>query len=572
MAPAPATAQYQYLNFKMLNGPEDPFVYYYDARDPSPVGLSLATVEQAVRRAFAQWDDVTCSRLAFSFQGAAPPERAADRYDVYNVAAVWVKSRSEPAYQDLLEHGEVTAAALPLTYAGVLQQCDIYLNAVDVKWSTSGQPAADQVDLETVLVHEVGHCIGMGHDTIGLNPGVMAPIVLGQVRRQLTARDVQALCERYPASGALGAPCEADGGCGANSALKCAALPKADGGAGSVCVSGCPLDAGFSCPSPFVCEPSTVFAPAHAGACVPPTGIATLVGKACVGESECGSARALCLAQGALPSGFPAWQGGYCSQACGQGQAPCPAGSQCVDLGGGVSRCMKECQPGGADCRPGYTCVPSGQGAVCASSCHAEADCNDPGFSQNVCRVCDGTCVAAQQAGRAVGERCESSAECGAGQICHPIADGTEAQCTQSCARVCLSCPAGSSCRPVGQSGELLCVRDCVAGTCPAGTRCAPLLTGNGCVPACKVDTECPVGTRCSSGECVSGADAGCALCGGDAGEWPGGAGDGGAAPGQGRSGCGCQSAGKTGGLGAWLAVLLLLRALSGGSPRSRLP
>ncbi|MFZ5469065.1 MAG: matrixin family metalloprotease [Myxococcota bacterium] len=564
-----AQGSYNYLPFKMLNTSADPFEYYLDARSPNPAGLTLSNVQAATDNAWKRWDDVSCAATAFRARGlstSANIPEVRDTYDVYNVSTIWIGSTSDPYYGVAIGSSDVTAMTLPLSYAGQLQQCDIFMNGAQRTWSTLAATPTGAVDVESIVLHEVGHCQGLDHSYTGEladTADVMYAITpIGSAKRTLTQRDIQALCTRYPASGVVGAPCLADGGCGQVS-LKCVRPPLASGGfAPPMCSTGCPLNQNFNCGVPYVCGASSEFSPQYNGACLPPGEYVTQVGKPCTSAGECGSANGQCFVQNQLPSGAPAWTAGYCTQDCGTGQPSCPVGARCIDFGGGAFRCLKECRVGTGDCRSGYTCVlPSnGPPGVCVSSCRGDVDCG----TGAVCRVCDGTCLSTNNPSGQIGDACTDASQCGAGQVCAQFVNGNnQGICSQPCGLACSSCPAGSTCHPIGSRGELYCLRDCTTGTCPSGLQCGYLPTGRGCVPRCSLDPECPVGTQCINGECrpPTSFDGGCALCpgGSDAGRPTQGLpADGGAGSGPGSGGCGCSVASPSTSTDALLWVLFL--------------
>lgn len=567
----PALAQYNYLGYKMF---PDPFKWYQDSRSQTPAGLSLVAVEGATLAAWNAWDAPACSWANFRSMGrstAVPIPDARDSTDGYSVSAIWVSSSSDPYYNFALAGGQAIAASIPLTYAGGLYQCDIYLNAFDYAWSTSTPTPAGSFDVQTVLMREIGHCLGLG-DNLGNVDYVMYPSVSpGQQKRALHAEDVNQLCSYYPANG-YGSPCNpAASTCVAP--YQCKQPPLPDGGVGSAyCMAGCAYVDGAAnpCAPPFVCKSSTLM-PGFSGACLPSYGAETAVGRACTAQAQCGSVDAVCILENnpaPLPSGFPQWQGGYCSQDCSAGKPPCPSGSTCYNTPAG-SRCLKTCRPGSAECRTGYACSPmagldAGVGA-CVSACHHDADCGSDGTQS--CRTCDGICQAKKVASAEIGDSCATAAECGIGQACLKFWWSTVGVCSQPCGAACNACPSGSACLPAGSDGEGYCLKSCGVGTCAAGQQCGLVGTGQGCIPACSNDLACPSGYRCSFGQCVSStsvADGGsCLLCfeGGQGNPpGPGGGADGGITDPP-TGGCGCQGAGGALALALPLLAGLLLTA-----------
>jgi hypothetical protein len=364
--------------------------------------------------------------------------------------------------------------------------------------------------------------------------------------------------------GGVGSPCLADGGCGSSiSGIKCITQPLPVGSA-RFCTIGCQANTGFQCEVPLYCQASTAFN-GFSGACFRSADTVTAVGKPCTNSNQCSSSVGVCRGQGLLPSGYPSWVQGYCSQSCAAGQPTCPAGAACTDVGETNPICLKSCRVGLSDCRPDYTCARTLNGGVCIPACHQDQDCGDALNYQ--CRLCDGQCVARQNSSGQVGDVCTGDNQCGAGQLCSQL-DPTKAtrMCTLDCGKGCGDCPTGSECHPLAPTQALFCARSCSGpGTCPAGTRCANLPTGQACMPPCGKDLDCPVGQACLGGECLNpDDDAGCgAFCRPDGGTpiviSPK---DGGTGPG-GSGGCGCSSA-------ADFAALLAAAAVVAGFSRRR--
>jgi MYXO-CTERM domain-containing protein len=565
-----SAANFEYLSHKMLHTRDYPFRYYVDARSNTPAGISLTEVEKATNAAFQVWEDVSCAYPDFLYMGRTTteprinPNNVGDPLDAFNVSTVWVTSSADPYYNLALAGGDVKAGTIPLTYAGYLYQCDIFINAVRFRWTTlPDTPTRDGLtDLQTALMHEVGHCMGLA-DVYSPEAAVMHPMIpTGGSKRVLDAHDVQHLCEYYPEDGAVGSPCSVSDPCTNN--LTCVPLTATDGGVlARYCTRGCPNLSPGECPPPFVCRPSTaVSGSTHACLAVPHESV-TQVGKNCSNDPECGSARSVCQPPTALPSGGTAWVGGYCQENCVAGSThnTCPAGSVCAELGE-QDRCLKRCRQGSGDCREGYTCSPLPEGDVCVPNCYTNADCNAPGSNAFVCRICDRVCIQNKQTGKSVGDPCDNSSECGLGQECLFINNHSQGVCTQPCSTAACSCPAGTSCRSVGP--DRVCMKDCAAGTCASPLVCNPVGGAYACAPGCRNATECPTGWSCAGGACYdpsAPADAGCTLC-GDAGQPPPPPPppvDGGTSGGGNPEGCGCSGAPASALIFFGALVLLLL-------------
>lgn len=560
LLPAAAWAQFNYLPYKNYATAANPFPWYADGRSAAPGGIAFAEVQAGTQRAWSTWNAVACAvpkaQAKGSTAGTVPDPTSFS--DVFNVTPIWVFQGADPLYAQVLSQA-VVAISIPKAYAGVLETCDVVLNAAQHQFSISTPVLGGFVDLESTMLHEAGHCLGLDHTTTTLDDVMSTMIREGQERRALTAGDVRALCERYPLTGAPGAPCDASGGCNNVPGLKCITQPGNPLTPERFCSRGCPTGQNFRCEVPLSCQPSTAFAGSFDGACLFPGNAVTRVGRSCSANDDCGSPIGLCQKPFQGP-GTEFWEGGYCQQSCKPGEPDCPAGSSCTDIGNPIPVCLQSCRLGLADCRPGYACAFNGNSGVCVPRCATDLDCGDP--SQFSCRSCDGLCLTKQNPAGQLGDLCASASDCSAGQICAQLdARSALKQCTLPCATSCAACPNGSSCQLLGTRGELYCLRDCQTGTCAAPLACNTTGTGKGCLPPCLADNDCPVGLLCNTrGECAAAFqdDGGCPLCQGDAGKpivVP--PRDAGVDPG-GRGGCGCGTGGFDSSV-AWLFAALAL-------------
>ena len=544
LASSLAAAQ-DYLDYKMVSSQQSPFPVYVDSRSNSPAGIDTILMQNAVLRAWDTWNAVQCAfpkvRWLGPTTGTVPNPQ--ESYDAFSVTPVWLLSNDADATQVFGNPSLVMAITLPRAYAGVLQTCDIYFNGFAQNWSVDPTTPRGAADVETVALHEAGHCLGLGHY---FGPSVMEQVVeTGEAVRSLAQLDVQMFCGRYPLQGESGSPCFADGGC-QQTDLKCVPQPVTNGVSTSLCTRGCSTGANTRCDVPFTCQASTTFS-GFSGACLLPGSIVTAVGRDCVMNPDCGNSVGYCQRPLPASAGRQFWVEGYCTQACEPGQPPCPAGSICSTLAIG-DRCLQSCRVGLADCRVDYACAQVdaiGTTGVCVPRCYTDLDCANS--TQFTCRTCDGLCVARQNVAGAIGDPCLMDSECGAGQVCritHPLSN--QKQCVQQCSRGCGACPTGSTCTPAGR-GELFCLRDCAGpGTCGPALRCADTQVGLSCLPQCNSQAECPVGQNCFMGECITPmeGDGGCTTlqCRPDAGRpivVP--PKDAGTGPG-GTGGCGCSS------------------------------
>ncbi|NVJ20409.1 adhesin [Myxococcus sp. AM011] len=570
-AAAQQVLEYRDLGYRVLSTPADPFVFYVDGRQALPGGNDLNRVVEASKAAAQTWQ-VSCSWPTFSFPDGgvattgSPMANVNDPGDRFNVVPVWVTSASDPRYTDTLNGGDRPSAARPLTFSGYVYQCDIFLNAVDFDWSTTTPTPAGHYDIQSVLTHEVGHCLGLGDSFEAIGAVMFFDLQAGVSRRNLADYDRTALCRFYPKTGAVGSPCDTTA---CTTGLTCVTAPSTVSGKDlKVCAKGCFGNATAECPAPYVCRESSAVS-GYTRACLPalPDGV-TPVGRECTpGPRSCATTNGVCIAPVSAPSGngeFDRWDEGYCTETC-SGSNSCPAGSGCSVVAGQGSICLKDCTLGGSDCRPGYTCEARPEGNLCVPGCYGDLDCD----SNSVCRTCDRVCVPRQAAGKQVGDACTANAECGTNQYCLFAEGGTQGVCAQQCSVSACSCPGGTSCQVVNKEGERACVRACSASSCPATLRCGSVEQGgSACLPVCVTNQDCAPNMLCASGgtcyDPQARPDAGpCTLC-NDGGSQPPPPVDAGPPKGSttGPDGCGCTGAPVS--AAAFLGGLVLLLLVAG--------
>jgi hypothetical protein len=205
----------------------------------------------AIRAAFDGWAGASrtgaarsCTDLRFEDRGAAPaaaegaglvtwrgrpcrsplvPDddpchaegRCGERYDCwdhgpYYVAVTAVRYRSQT--------GEISGGEIELNgWTGQPGAEGFYFTCVTPEagaartCSAPGEDACVYADVQTVVTHEAGHLLGFAH--VADRASVMFHSVeVGEVRRVLTADDVEGVCTAYPAGGRT-ATCLPGGGC-----------------------------------------------------------------------------------------------------------------------------------------------------------------------------------------------------------------------------------------------------------------------------------------------------------------------------------------------------------------------
>jgi hypothetical protein len=204
--PAPALA---YLKFgvRVSTGVVDvkwnrPIPYFVTER--SIPGVSANQLRDVVARALATWQAAPHTSIQSQFQGftVAPPGLQ--------------DGRSTIGFLDRPDLDRVLGATSFLLDAstGEILEGDVFFNS-HFDWSVepSGEPG--RVDLESVMLHELGHLLGLGHSALGeteMIPGgrrvlasgaVMFPIAFspGSIAdRQLQPDDLAGISDLYPTS------------------------------------------------------------------------------------------------------------------------------------------------------------------------------------------------------------------------------------------------------------------------------------------------------------------------------------------------------------------------------------
>jgi len=134
--------------------PDGSVRYFLNERDIA--GVSAGDFRAAVGRAAATWQAVPGVRLRFEDQGFT------------TAAPVGLDGRNTIGFLDRPDLDRVLGSTSLLLDAdtGALVEADIFFNT-RFPWSVAQQGESGRVDLESVVLHELGHFVGLGHSAIG---------------------------------------------------------------------------------------------------------------------------------------------------------------------------------------------------------------------------------------------------------------------------------------------------------------------------------------------------------------------------------------------------------------------
>lgn len=450
-------------------------VRYY-VQTSGSADVTITQLEAAIAGAFQAWQDVTCSRISFTYGG----RRASDPGD--GIFIRFQESNWSPTVGDAAAYSTPTR----LAGSGELRSTEIVFNGQDVVWTTNAAEADSgfKSDIQGVATHEIGHSLGLDH-TRHLPATMFFSSGLGSEMRTLDDDDQRGICYLYPTgSFAQGQPCDS-----------CTATSHCDGGTCirydypndgvpeyQFCGRNCTATSG--CPEGYFC-----YTQDSLNQCVPDNyycgddGGTVPMGDFCYGYSVCESGLR-CLATGfgaycsrecppACPDGFEC-MGGYCLQG-GDGALgdPCQSSPECASLSCATLApnhyvCSQDCATD-ADCPSGFGCAwemcfrrgaqPFGE------SCTMHTDCESAycaGFSSG--KYCSDDC-------RSDGD-CPNGSYCTSNDYCSKISIETGDPCANTA-----ECPDGDLCLFAAASDALgVCTKECnpfTGFTCPSGQVCA---------------------------------------------------------------------------------------------------
>ncbi len=163
-------------------------------------GISVGDVASATANALATWSHATCGRPGVGAWGPAGPALA---FDVRSLergsslvggSAVRFRDRDWP-HHDL--HTNVALTTLTIEKStGVIVEAAVELNSFSQPFFSDG--SSNRYDLELVLLHEMGHVLGLSHSGVESSRMTAEYGEPEDRRRWLSNDDEQGVCSAYP--------------------------------------------------------------------------------------------------------------------------------------------------------------------------------------------------------------------------------------------------------------------------------------------------------------------------------------------------------------------------------------
>jgi hypothetical protein len=181
-------------------------VISYSINRRGSADLSIVDVRGAIKRAFFSWASPSCTDIDFHFAGLDSTERtnlmlgeneAPDRKNLI----IWHESSWPPPGVSDPSLNDKVPAITTLIYdpaSGLIYDADIDINGYNFFWTTTDDTTQAAMDLESVMAHEIGHLLGLGHSQ---EPEATMYATVAQAelkKRSLEKDDLAGVCFVYP--------------------------------------------------------------------------------------------------------------------------------------------------------------------------------------------------------------------------------------------------------------------------------------------------------------------------------------------------------------------------------------
>ena len=202
---APAASAWESLGATWPNLPVP-----YNVNAASSQELGNQTTVNVVQASYDAWINPSCSGFRVQYRGTTSNNwRSGDGTNTHQ----WIYSANQRPAE--LGGRETLGVTLSLYRGSSLVDGDILYNGIDHNWSTSPSRFG-QVDAQSIITHEVGHQLGLGHSSV--NGSTMYPAYAGGTgARTLAQDDLEGVCSLYPSSNTVECTRTAD----CNSGLEC---------------------------------------------------------------------------------------------------------------------------------------------------------------------------------------------------------------------------------------------------------------------------------------------------------------------------------------------------------------
>lgn len=145
---------------------------------------SRAAFRQAIIAAAISWSRVPNADFALTYAGESQATHTS--YNGVNEVLFMHKGPQERA----------AAAQVWFTAEGKIVEADIWIND-DYRWNATGAPGADEVDLQSALLHEFGHWLILEHSADS-HAVMFAKLTTGTLKRELQPSDIYGIRAIYP--------------------------------------------------------------------------------------------------------------------------------------------------------------------------------------------------------------------------------------------------------------------------------------------------------------------------------------------------------------------------------------